>query len=266
MPVLRAECFYKQVGRLKIKSTVYMGGQPGGPVAVHIHGGALIGGDRLGLPAFEIAQLREAGFSVVSIDYRLAPETKIEAIMTDVRDALDWVRGEGAATFGWDPERMGVFGGSAGGYLTLMTGTFAKKPKALVSLYGYGDILGDWYTKPDPFYCAFERVTREDAMSKISAHERTHGGCGNFYLYTRQTGTWPAMVSGWDQELERDRLLAYCPAELAEADYPPTLMFHGTADTDVPCDQSRQMLSVLQAKGVEAQLVLLEGWPHAFDY
>lgn len=266
MPVITAECVFKTVGKLQIACSVHMAAAAFGPVAVHIHGGALIGGDRKGLPAFEIRQLRQAGFSVVSVDYRLAPETPLEQIIRDIEDALAWVRGEGARVFGWDPGRVGVFGGSAGGYLTLMTGTFAHKPKALVSLYGYGDILGDWYCRPDAFYLRQHTVSKADAFSLVGQKERTKGWRGNFYLYSRQTGTWPSLVSGWDQSKERERFLPYCPALAAAKGYPPTLLLHGTADTDVPFEQSVQMQKALQALGTEARLVALEGWPHAFDY
>ena len=75
------------------------------------------------------------GFVIVSIDYRLAPETKLPAIIEDVQDAWRWLRQEGPKRFGIDPERMAAAGGSAGGYLTLMTGFCLKpRPRALVSL------------------------------------------------------------------------------------------------------------------------------------
>jgi acetyl esterase/lipase len=60
----------------------------------------------------------EADFVVISIDYRLAPETKLPAIVEDVRDALRWMRTY-ADTLYIDRERIGVCGGSAGGCLTL---------------------------------------------------------------------------------------------------------------------------------------------------
>ena len=52
---------------------------------------------------------------VVSIDYRLAPETKLPAIVEDVQDACRWVRERGPKLFRIAPERLAVMGGSAGG-------------------------------------------------------------------------------------------------------------------------------------------------------
>ena len=47
------------------------------------------------------------GYAIVSIDYRLAPETKLPGIIDDLRDAFRWVREQGPSRFGIDPERIG---------------------------------------------------------------------------------------------------------------------------------------------------------------
>jgi acetyl esterase/lipase len=104
--------------------------------------------------AIIIEMLSNAGYTVVSIDYRLAPETKLKNIIEDLRDALNWVRKEGPILFNIVQNRIGVVGNSAGGFLTLMSGFAVDyRPKALVSLYGYGDIAGDWAINPSTFYC-----------------------------------------------------------------------------------------------------------------
>ena len=106
------------------------------PVIVWIHGGALIGGARNGrsgtkMEPFERSYLPE-GYTVVSIDHRLAPETKLPQIIEDVEDALKWVRDKGPDQIAIDPDRLGVVGHSSGGYLALMTGTFSPSPQAVV--------------------------------------------------------------------------------------------------------------------------------------
>ena len=88
----------------------------------------------------------QAGYAVFAVDYRLAPETRLAEIVGDVRDALGWLRGEGARRLRIDPKRLAVVGHSAGGYLALMAGCVARpRPQALVAFYGYGDIIGEWY-------------------------------------------------------------------------------------------------------------------------
>src|SRR3979411_1194437 len=69
---------YKTAGGCEIKADVYgAGGTARLPVVIWIHGGALISGSRKGLSARFHTGLLEQGFVVVSIDYRLAPETKL---------------------------------------------------------------------------------------------------------------------------------------------------------------------------------------------
>ena len=100
-----------------------------------------------------LGKLLKAGYAVVSIDYRLAPETKLPAILEDLQDACKWVREKGPELFHIDPKRIAVMGGSAGGYLTLAAGfRVDPRPTVLVSFWGYGDIAGPWYSRPDPFY------------------------------------------------------------------------------------------------------------------
>src|SRR6516164_4754550 len=67
---------YKTVGECPINADVHNGSRGSKrPVAVWIHGGALIMGNRRGIDNALLAKLIDAGFVVVSIDYRLAPET-----------------------------------------------------------------------------------------------------------------------------------------------------------------------------------------------
>jgi alpha/beta hydrolase fold len=121
-----------------------------------------------------VSTLLAADFSVVSIDYRLAPETKLQGILEDVRDAFHWIRAN-AERLGVSPDRSVVCGGSAGGYLTLMTGFVLRpRPKALVSYWGYGDIVGAWYSRPDPFYSRQARAI----LSILSATRPVAAGGG----------------------------------------------------------------------------------------
>lgn len=100
---------YKKVGDCEIRADVYRLQQDGvRPAILYIHGGALIFGHRGGVRHAELTRYLQAGFVVVSIDYRLAPETELAGIVQDVEDAYRWVRREGPALFKIDPDRVAV--------------------------------------------------------------------------------------------------------------------------------------------------------------
>lgn len=229
------------------------------PVIVFIHGGALMMGGRgmTARPGSLLQALLDAGYVVVSIDYRLAPQVKLPVILEDVCDACAWVRKRGPELFRIDPDQLFVMGQSAGGYLTLMTGfRLRPHPRALVSFWGYGDIAGPWYSQPDPFYRQQPLVTKEEA--------ETSGG-GKLYLYCRQQGLWPKVVTGHDPEAEPRAFDPFCPERNVTRGYPPTLLIHGTKDTDVPYELSARMAKALAAKGVAHQFITIPDGGHGFD-
>lgn len=258
---------YKKVNGLEIKADLHRANDAiRRPVLFWIHGGALISGSRGGITRPIKRSFLEAGYAIVSIDYRLAPETKLPAIIEDVRDAYTWLHERGPELLNIDTRRVAVAGGSAGGYLTLMTGfCVAPRPAALVSLWGYGDIAGDWYIKPSAFYRRQPLVTKEDAWKGVSGPPVADGDLnsrarGRFYLYCRQQGLWTTLVSGFDPKTEDRSLTPYCPVRNVTKDYPPTLLIHGTDDTDVPHGQSAEMDQKLTQQGVEHQFLSI---PHA---
>ena len=157
---------YKTAGGCQVKADVYGSDATlRKPAILWIHGGALIFGSRESPPQWLNPDGR---YIVVSIDYRLAPETKLAAIVEDLQDAYRWVREEGPGSFRMDPERVAVAGQSAGGYLTLMTGfSVSPVPRALLSLSGYGDITLPWYSRPDPFYLRQPLVSKEEAYQSV---------------------------------------------------------------------------------------------------
>ncbi len=76
MNINKATHVYKQVNDCLIKADIYINDIKEAPVIVFIHGGALIWGSRQDINPKQIEMYKKAGFSIVSIDYRLAPETK----------------------------------------------------------------------------------------------------------------------------------------------------------------------------------------------
>jgi len=257
---------YKVVGDCTIKADVYREDDDViRPVIVFIHGGALIGGGRTDNHII-VDMLANAGYAVVSIDYRLSPETKLTGIIEDIRDALNWIRNKGNTLFNIDPDRIGIVGSSAGGYLTLMSGFIADYlPKALISFYGYGDIAGDWSNTPDQFYCDQPLISESTARFAIGIQALSETSPDKprfpFYIYCRQQGIWTKEVTG----LDPNNLDQLCPISNVRASYPPTMLLHGDMDTDVPYEQSVKMAKKLEEFGVEHQLVTVSGRGHLFE-
>jgi acetyl esterase/lipase len=262
---------YKTIGGCAIQADVYR--RPDGqahPAILWVHGGALITGERGAILSDQRERYLAAGYTVISIDYRLAPETKLPAIIEDLQDAYRWVCAEGPTRLQIDPQRIAVVGHSAGGYLTLMAGFCVHPhPKALVSFYGYGDIVGAWYSRPDPFYSQQPLVSAEEARAAVGVAPIAGSSSGprfRFYLYCRQHGLWPKEVTGHDPDREAEWFAPYCPLRNVGRDYPPTLLIHGQQDTDVPFEQSVLMERELARQGVEHEFLALPDRGHGFDH
>jgi acetyl esterase/lipase len=262
---------YKTVGPVQIHVDVFrVDDKEVRPVVVWIHGGALILGNRHSVPRNLIDLCRAEGFALVSLDYRLAPAAKLPDIIADIEDAFRWLRGPGQTQCHLDADRLVVTGGSAGGYLTLMAGGRVNpRPRALVAYWGYGDVDGDWYTKPSDHYRKQPRVSKEEAYRAVGNRVITGDESdvnmrdrGRFYLYLRQNGLWTKEVTGFDPHTDRAKLDPYCPVRNVSPDYPPTLLIHGTEDTDVPFELSSEMAKELARHNVPHELITVPGAGH----
>jgi acetyl esterase/lipase len=262
---------YKAINNCEIKADVYSSTDLViQPLVIWMHGGALIWGNRESILPEQVKMYVEAGFNLVSIDYRLAPETKLPDIVEDVRDAYHWVRERGSRLFHIDPNRIAIVGHSAGGYLALMTGFCVNpRPSALVSFYGYGDIAGPWYSQPSYFYRQQPLVTGDEACKtvggQIISSTPTTSDRWLYYLYCRQNGLWPGEVTGHEPDIDSEFFDFYCPVRNVTEEYPPTLLLHGDSDTDVPHEQSVMMASELARAKCAYELITIPEGGHVFD-
>ena len=267
LEIRRSTHTYKKVGELEIKAEVY---RPDDdrlrPVAMWIHGGALImGGRQIGSDALK-KLLLEAGYVIVSIDYRLAPETKLPKIIEDVQDAYSWIRRKGPQLFHGNTDRIAVVGGSAGGYLTLTSGfRLEPRPAALLSLFGYGELVGEWYSRPYEPYRK-QLVLKEDAYAVLETSAVANGNTGKsrgrFYMYCRQNGLWPLLVGGFDPDSNPEAFKPYSALYNVNKDYPPTFLIHGDKDLDVPYEQSVMMSVELTKHSVDHRFITIKNGGH----
>lgn len=264
---------YKTVGDVKISADVYRpAGTESRPVVVWIHGGALIVGGRSGVPKDILDLCTRERFILVSLDYRLAPEVKLPEIAKDIKAAFRWIHEQGPKLFQADTSRIVVSGGSAGGFLTMLSGVIVKPhPTALVAYWGYGDIDGPWATTASEHYRT--KTPLVDAKEAIAAVNRGQvltntddpaagKARGLYYRYLRQTGGWSREATGIDAAKEPGKLDPFCPVKHITPDYPPIMMVHGTEDTDVPYSCSVDMARELTKHKVAHELVTIPGAEH----
>ena len=238
---------YKTIGGTELKADVY---SPAAatkklPVVIYIHGGGLIFGSRENEPKSPLREaLLDAGYVVVAIDHRLAPDALADKIAIDVEDACKWVRNKGPQLFSIDPNNIIVMGGSAGGYLTLLMGCrLNPAPKALVSFSGYGDIR--WCNQP--------RIT--PLPESIPPYEGKPGW--DFYVYCRNYGVWINKVTGLDPAKDINNIKLLCPVDNIQKSYPRTLLIHSRADNDVPYEQAVLMKKALDSNGIPNEMFTL---------
>jgi acetyl esterase/lipase len=265
---------YLKDGDCELQADVYSPlGEGVTPAILWIHPGGMITGGRDWLDTNQLAMYLGAGYTVVAIDHRLAPEHKLETIVADVEAAYAWLVAEGPVLFNIDPDRVAVVGHSAGGYLALLAGhRVTPAPKALVVFYGYGDLTGDWATQPSISHSQGEQIARKDAERALRRSRRSCVPTGSqlkgrfdYYVYARQQGTWPLEISGHDPVAEVAWFRAYEPVHNMSPEYPPTMLLHGRADTDVPFATAERIAAALDEQGVAYEFVSRAGWNHVFD-
>lgn len=126
------------------------------PVVVFIHGGAWVAGDKVGTEAQGALDAAvNAGYAVVSINYRLAQNARWPAQIYDCKAAVRFLRAN-AQTYGLDPDRIAVWGASAGAHLAQFMGVtngdsryedlsmgsagYSSDVQAVLSWYGISDL------------------------------------------------------------------------------------------------------------------------------
>ena len=110
-------------------------------------------------------------------------------------------------------------------------------------------------------------TAREQPLAQVSGPPVSNsadrdGNGAAFYQHCRQHGIWPKEVSGWDPASEAEMCTPYMPLRNVTPYYPPTLLVHCTADTDVPCQQSTLVAEEFRRHGVRDELLTFEGAEH----
>jgi acetyl esterase/lipase len=212
------------------------------PVIVFIHGGAWRGGDKShGIGP--LTPLAESGnYFCVSVGYRFSQEAIFPAQIHDCKAAIRWLRAN-AKKYNINPEKIGVWGPSAGGHLVSLLGTS-------------GDVK------------ELEGDCGSPGQSSRVACVVDFCGPSDFPAIGRlKEGEAPSAVSqliGGPVAEKQEAAKAASPITYVSKDDPPFLIMHGTKDAIVPLEQAELLDAALKKAGVSSTLVKIEGGGHGF--
>ncbi len=217
-----------------------------------IHGGGYIVGTGRNDP-HGVGFAERAGCSVVSVDYRLAPEHTYREAIADCFGALCWLA-ENAEHLGVDPERIAIGGASAGGGLTAGLSHYNRDcggPDLAFQLLIY-PMIDDRHDTPSGHEITHPTVwNREVSLKAWKMYLGDEFGGDHVSPYaaaaraTNFKGLPPALVTVGALDLFRDENIAYAQ-RLMEAGVPTDLqvyagMFHGAEISLMDAEISRRM-------------------------
>ncbi|MGC4071926.1 MAG: alpha/beta hydrolase [Nibricoccus sp.] len=204
------------------------------PCVIVVHGGGWDSGDRSQMAAFN-SRLARRGFAVAAVSYRLAPKHIWPAQRDDLYAAMTYLK-ERAGELGIDPERLVLFGRSAGGQIA--EAVAYNQPDAavrgVIALYAPADMEFAWSHTPERDVLDSKKLIRQ--------------------------------LTGGTPESARENFVSASPYLHAKRGVPPTLLMHGVIDSLVWRRQSERLAEKLQGEGVPCVLIELPWAVHAFDF
>ena len=213
------------------------------PVTVYIYGGGWKAGSRdAGIRP--LSRLAAKGYFGASIEYRLSQEARFPAQIEDCKCAIRFLRSK-AKEYGIDPERIGVWGPSAGGHLAALIGT-SGDVKELEGTGGSAEFssrvqaVADWFGPTDFLKMGQNKIDHDAANSPESQ-----------------------LIGGAIQE-NKAKVAKANPISYVTKDDPPFLIMHGDKDELVPLSQSEMLHEALQKAGVDSTLQVVKGQGHGF--
>ncbi|MEW6130329.1 MAG: alpha/beta hydrolase [Acidobacteriota bacterium] len=192
--------------------------------------------------ATRFQDLLDKGFTVIAVRHGSSPKYFIPEIVADVRRAVRYIR-YNARQWNVDPNRLGVFGGSAGGHLSLMLGTASDNgdPNAQEAFMKESDRVA-------AVVAYFPPVDLRPITRGVNPPLPPDGKPYRF----------PAL--NFDKEKAPD----YSPIVHVSPDDPPTLLIHGDKDDLVPINNSKIIFEAFQKNNVKTDFITIPGAGHGF--
>ncbi|MCX4782119.1 alpha/beta hydrolase [Streptomyces sp. NBC_01264] len=225
------------------------GGKP--PLVVYITGGGFVMADKsanLG----ERTYVAEQGYAVASIEYRTGTSgSTYKDGVADVKSAVRYLRAH-ADEYGFDADKVAVWGQSAGGYLAAMAGATNGNKQ-----FDSGDNLdrsSDVQAVVDEFGASDLATIADDFDAATKAAYTAPGSFINAYVFgpgSKQTVTSDAAANE-----------AADPATYLSASCAPFILLQGDKDQIISPSQSLTLLNALKDKGVEGTRYVVKGANH----
>lgn len=206
------------------------------PAVVFIHGGGWNSGGQYNTFG---AWLAERGYVVASIGYRLTTEAAWPAQIEDCKLGVRWLRAN-AAQYGVDPERIGVFGTSAGGHLAACAGVM--RDPALEGTGGWTGVSSR--VQAAAVFCGPSDFTSD-------------------WLNGSDFPPWVNALFGDRKDQPEIRRQA-SPVHAVKAGAPPFFIAHGKDDTHVPFSQGERLERALRKAGGTVEWVAVTNGGHDF--
>ena len=182
--------------------------------------------------------LLDKGFTMVIVRHGSSPRYHVPDAVSDVRRAVRYVRYH-AKQWSVDPDRLGVYGGSAGGHLSLVLGMASDN----------GDPSAD-----EPFMRESNRVASVVAyFPPVDLRTWARGP-----MLPTEGQRFPAL------NFEKEKAADISPILFVTPDDPPTLLIHGDADTLVNVSHSQKMFAAMQEQKIKSKFITLPGAGHGF--
>src|ERR1043166_8888739 len=200
-------------------------------------------------PNCPFAPVLRRGYTVFAIYHVWQPEASVREIAEDMHRAVRFVRHH-ARAYGVDPQRLGVTGGSAGGHLGLLLA-----PRGASGPADAGDPV-DRGGRAGQAVAIFYPVT--DLLNLGSSTENLGDG-GPPKSFMRAFGPQSTNLAVWKVIGRELSPLYYITTNL-----PPTLIYHGDADTLVPLEQSERFQAAARALGCTVEVRVHRGGKHGW--
>ncbi|MGE5109074.1 MAG: alpha/beta hydrolase fold domain-containing protein [Sphingobacteriales bacterium] len=255
---------------------------PSGLAFIYLHGSAFYFLDKDFATRPFFSHLAAQGHVIMDVAYRLSPETDIMGMVNDVKRAIVWVK-ENADTYGVNPNRIVVGGGSAGGHLALLTAYTTSNPQftpkelegkdisvcAVISLYGTNDLAALYYhtnqhltTRSTPGRPKKSVPTKMPGwIIKKMGKEYYRLGMNKGF---ENAGTLAPLLGGHPDECPEIYAL-FSAATHVHSDCPPTLLIHDEDDIMAPVKSTRFLHTRLVKEKVPSVMHILPQTDHAFD-